>query len=818
MLRNYFTVAVRNLLGHKVYSAINISGLAIGTACVILIGLYVHSEVSFDSQHSKADRIYRVMRKTLSAGASPTYSERTNGGLAVALKEEFPEVEQTVRVHNEWVLIWIRRGERVFSQKLCVADAHFLEVFDFSLAPGTSRAALEQPYSIMLTQQMARKYFGYQDPMGQTLRVEDRRFEADYTVVGVLDDIPESSSLRFDFLIAPPSRSEPEVRWTEWAHKVSWRPLVVYVLLRDQADVERLQQQLPGFTVRHIGEEDARYISYDLQPLKRIYLHSDRDYPNRLEDPSFVYGDINQVRILSAAAVFILLIACINFMNLATARSARRAMEVGIRKASGANRGQLIGQFLGESLLFSFLALLIALVAAQLCLPALNGVTGKQLVLFGAPGIVVLLLGAGGALAVGVLAGSYPAFFLSSFHPADVLKGTRAQRTEMVWVRKGMVIFQFAASVGLISGTTVVFDQLQYVRDKDLGFDKSSVLQLPIYWRSSALHIPGKRRLSEDYSRVKAAFLDHPGVEAVAASRFEVGTYASLGTFIAEGSTAEWPMRVHGIDEDFLPFFGITLVAGRNFPRSYVEREWNADVEPMYILNETAVRRLGWDEPVGKTFGGKGWRPGRVIGVVKDFHVRTLRDEIEPVVLTARRGSLKYVYARIAPQDREGTMRHLAATWQRFLPERPFEFAALESQIDQECYLSEIKLSRVFATFAVLAITVACLGLFGLATLMAERRRREIGTRKALGATVSQIVGLVSKDFVQLVILANLIAWPVAYFWMRQWLHDFAYRIDLSIWPFLGGSVAALLIAAGTISYQSLRAANTDPVKALRQA
>ena len=798
MFRNYLTVAVRNLLRHKVYSLINILGLAIGLTCCILILLYVQDDLSYDRHHEKADRIYRVIREIHMKGTDPSYSVGTLGPLAAALQDDFPEIQHAVRAHNRGT--WISYGDKGFFQSHRVADASILDVFTLPLIKGDPQTVLKDPYSILLTEQMAQKYFGDEGAIGKVVNVEDKYFGGDYTITGILQDIPRNSHFYFDCLSSTVTPSSfMQDTWVIW-HQASYRPVQTYLLLHEGHAPAELERKFPDFVERHMGAEVRAHMTYSLQPLTRIYLYSNVDYGIPW------YGGITYVYLFSSIAFFILLIACINFMNLATARSANRAQEVGMRKVVGTHRVQLIGQFLGESILLSFLALLLAVVLVGLVLPAFNDLAGKPLSLnMDNSGLMLLGLPVIGLL-VGLLAGSYPAFLLSAFQPVEVLKGTLKIGSKSTWLRRGLVVFQFSISIFLIIGTMIVYNQMEYIRNRKMGFAKEQIVVMNILWQDQSL--------IQRYEIVKNEFLQHPNVLKATASLSLIGIWGSYDTFRLEDAPGEeWRMLTLVVDEDFLETYEMKLIAGRNLPEGTV-----SDSSQAFILNETAVKKLGWTDPIGKPLEletNKGIFRGNVIGVVKDFHTASLREEIAPTVLYKYQPLFRWISLKISSDNIPATMDFLKKKWKRLIPQRPFRSSFLDDDLDG-MYRTEMRLSQIFRIFSLLAIFIACLGLLGLTSFTTQQRTKEIGIRKVLGASVSSIVLLLSKEFVKLVAVANIIAWPVAYYIMKNWLQDFAYRIDIGIETFVLGGVLALLIALITVGYQAVKAATANPVDALR--
>ena len=804
MFKNYLTVAVRNLLRHKGYSTINILGLAIGMASCILIMLYIQHELSYDRHHEKADQIYRVIRKNHMEGKSPEFSTGTLGPLGPALRSDFPEIQNVVRMYGRPSRI--SYGDRGFFQYVIVADASILDVFNLPLAKGDRKTALKDPYSILMTERMARKYFGEGDPIGKVLTLEDKVYiGGEYTVTGILKDIPQSSHFGFDFLSSTITPfQEMQSAWNEWRlNPSSYRPVRTYLLLPEKYDHTELERKLPDFVSSVMGPEVREYTTYDLQPLTRIYLYSKVDYGMRWG------GDIASIYIFSGIAFFILLIACINFMNLATARSINRAREVGMRKVVGAHRFQLIRQFLGESIFLSLLALLLALLLIELALPEFNAFTRKELSLNPESNVFILIGLLSVVLFVGVLAGSYPAFFLSAFRPIDTLKGTLKAGSQSAWFRKGLVVFQFFISIALIIGTIIVFNQLQYIQNKNLGFDKEQIVVMKIFWYD--------RSLIDRYETVKEAFLQHPNVLKVAASLQRIGTgRAPRKVLRLRGTGGETrQMNMLSVDEDFLDVFNLKLVKGRTLSQNAAR---GTALE--FILNETAVKQLGWSDPLGKELEWLHQETpdpviGTVVGVVEDFHIGSLHEGIGPVFICKWQPWFRVISLKIHPENIPETMGFIEDTWKKFLPKAEFEFAFLDEWIGW-MYRTEMRLGKIFNICSLLSIFVACLGLFGLVSFTAEQRTKEIGIRKVLGASVSNIVMLLSKDFLKPVVIGNLIALPIAYYATSKWLQNFVYRIDLGAEPFVLGGTVALLIALLTIGRQAFKAATVNPTDALR--
>ncbi len=789
MFRSYLIATLRTLLKNRGLTAINILGLAIGMASVILIALYIQYEFSYDRHHANATRIYRVFR-SVSMENTTSVSPRASGALAPALKRDFPEVQEAIR--TQLLTSWVKTDDHFFQQEVCVADQEIFNVFTIPFVTGDLGTALTQPGSMVLTESMARKFFQNQDPIGKVLQVDHQELSGmgTYFVTGIVRDFPPNSTFYFDCLTATPRGALADM-WSIWQPTGAYRPFFTYLLLPEGYDHRALEQKLPDLIARYMGDEVHQTIRYILQPLTRVHLYTHPDLGLQFRD----HGDIKQVYAFGLVAGFILVLACVNFMNLSTARSSTRAREVGLRKVVGASRQQLIQQFLGESVLVALVAMIVALALVELILPWFNSFIQRDLILYSRENLWWLVGLIGFGLGVGVIAGSYPAFVLSSFLPTQVMKGDWIPGSKHVGLRKALVIFQFAISIAFITGTVVVQEQLTYIRNKDLGFDKELVVGIPIFIYSRQLHHGGKEDLRRRIPTVKQAFMAHPNILKATATRFPQGGSHTTDTFRADD--ADWQMGLFDIDRDFLDFFNIELAAGRlaleppKLPekiksfeewqeyekkvRAYREKGW-----PL-ILNETAAQHIGWDDPIGKRFKEKNGPEGYVVGVMKDFHVQTLHNAIRPVVFRFFTGGAKYLYLKLGTQNIPETLGFIEKTWHEFLPQIPFTFWFLNDDLTRVRYENEIRTGNALTVFSGLTIFVACLGLFGLISFRAEQKTKEIGIRKVLGASVFSIFGLLSKEFVKLVIVACVIASPIAYLFASRWLQDFAYHIDLHL-------------------------------------
>ena len=792
MLRSYLITATRNLVKHQFYAIINVLGLAIGMTCCLLIFLYVKHELSYDSFHTKKDRIYRVVTDIKTP--TETLNEKlTSAPMAAYMKTDFPEVEEMVRLDNSGFLI--QRGEQTFQEdEAMLADSTFFNVFSFDLLQGNPRIALKAPFSIVLTEDAVKKYFGDEDPMGQTLRLDN---EYDCTVTGVMQNVPENSNFTFEVLLSLSSRYE--VVYTEGAENWGSFGNESYVLLTEQANPAALESKLPAFLDKYISNQDRNegmnYYLF-LEPLSDIYF-SDRGAPKT--------GNLTNIKIFSVIAIFILLIACINFMNLATARATERAKEVGIRKVVGAIRRQLIGQFLCESLLLSLLAFALALLASELLLPAFNQLAGKTVATSIFQDTYYLPLFLSVALVVGLLAGIYPALVLSGFKSVAILKGRFSSSRRGVVLRKALVVAQFAISIILIAGTAVVYTQLNYMRSQALGFKKERML---------VIDFRGDGAVQEKIETVKQQLGSYPNVQSVSASSSVPGqgnNHAFSEIENPAGDMQASNVNLFYVDHDFLEQYEMPLAAGRAFSRDFA-----TDTSAL-IVNEALVKSYGYASPeeiIGKRFLQWGVE-GQIVGVVKDYHFRTLQQAIEPMTIRLEPTRVRFISLNLATGDLANTVSALEQQWQTLAPQRPFNYFFLDEAFDQQ-YRAEVRFGQLFIYFAGLAIFIACLGLLGLISYTIVQRTQEIGIRKVLGATESSIVRLLSQDFLVLVLVAFVIASPIAWYALQRWLEGFAYRVAISWWIFALAGLLATFIAMLTVSFQSVKAATANPVDSLR--
>lgn len=803
MLRNYLKIAWRNLMLRKAYTTINILGLAIGLASCLLIVLFVQDELSYDQYHSKANRTYRMVIDGMLAGKK-IQNAYNSAPAGPALIREIPGIETATRMVSRGTFI-VKKGTESFKEERVIfADSNFFDVFSIPLLKGNPKTILKEPRTLVITETIANKYFGDADPIGKTLILGEKDV---YRITGLCKDVPSNTHFHYDMFAS--------INGEQLGDKWLSSGALTYMVLRKGYSIEKLNATMPAIIEKYIGPEIHEFLGISLaefrkrgdnlafvfQPITEIHLKS------HLDGEIEVNSDIKYVYIFSAIALFILLIACINFMNLSTAGSANRAKEVGIRKVLGSVQGQLIGQFLSESILVTFMALLIALVVVILALPYFNQLSGKGFeagILVKGVMIPCILLA---CLFIGLMAGSYPAFFLSAFKPVSVLKGKISAGFKSSWLRSTLVTTQFVVSIGMIIGTIVVYQQLNYIQNKKVGFDKEQILVL------HDTYVLGKqintfkneiKQLSQVANATMAGYIP-AGASNYGADGFE----------LANGSDhpVTYRDKTYNIDDDYLPTLGIKLMAGRNF-----SRDVRADTAAI-LINEAAAREFGFKNPIGQRLSTLGTgdpsskRIYTVIGVVKDFHFESIHNHIAPLVMYY--GADTYQMAiRVRTSDIPGLLTILEQKW-KTQSDNPFAYSFLNDRFNKT-YLAEQRTGQLFSIFATLTIIISCLGLFGLAMFTAQQRTKEIGVRKVLGASVASIIVLLSRDFVKLILIAILIVSPIAWYVMNQWLQDFAYRVELSWWIFVLAGLLAIAVALLTVSFQSIKAALMNPIKSLR--
>jgi putative ABC transport system permease protein len=797
MIKNYLKVALRNLFKHKGYAFINILGLAVGIAASVLIFLYITNEMSYDKFHEKADRTYRITADWSNKGDSRIHQLGTPFILAQTIQEKYPQVESITQISGPLGDVIIRYRDTAFKEtEVFCAEPSFFDVFSFPLLKGNPETSLRDPNMLVMTQSLAKKYFGDEDPLGKTVEMQAFGEKLFFQVTGVMEDIPQNSHFWFDMLISMKTvYPEPNMGWT-------WNNYTTYVTLQEGVTQSLMEEKLVEIDKVYFegGREHISWI-WTLEPITRIHLHSDLVTGNQ---PN---GSMAYVRLFTIVAVLILLIAGINFVNLATARSTRRAKEVGLRKVVGSLRRQLIQQFLGESVLMSLIALFFAVILIQAALPFYRNLTGKILALsyFGNPFVIPGLLGL--ALGVGILAGLYPAFFLSSFKLTHVLKGSplTSRGRGALFLRNGLVVFQFAMSVLLIIGSLVIFQQLEYIKNQRLGFDKEHVV---VIHNADTL---GSQL--EAYTKQLKQQSDVLGVTAVRSIPGHGTPNWGIGV---EGIERQRPMNMNFMtcDQDFADVLNIKMLEGR-----FMSRDFPNDVNAV-VINKKAAEYFGIEDPVGKKL--RIWWTRKdltIIGIIDNFHFESLHSNVRsmgyllPEAIDSTRKP--YLLVKISSQVTSDVLSNLRKTWDSMSAGLPFEFTFLDDKVNS-LYQNDNRAGRIVTLFSCLAIFVSCLGLFGLAAFVAEQRTKEIGVRKVLGAPLSNIMWLLTGQFVKWVIVANLIAWPVGYWIMNRWLQEFAFRASLSIWIFLISGLAALSIAALTVSSQVIKAALANPAESLK--
>ncbi len=805
MWKNYFKIASRNLLKKKVYSFINIVGLGVGMACCVLIFMFVQDELSYDNYHEKGDRIYRVTHGTKSPEGKTEGSEAFpfwvwgNAPVGPALQLDFPEVEKVVQFSGRADILFTVGDNTQQEDGVFFMDSTVFDVFSWELTEGDPKTALVAPFSVVLTESAARKYFGDQDALGNTIKGSEsagRSNAGDYTVTGVMKDLPSNSHFKFNTLLSLSTfkQSRPEI-FDAWGYVDTY----TYFLVNEQFEWALFEAKIPDFIGRRNGDNENNY-TIGIEPLKDVYLRTTAQ-----RQPGET-GSLPNIYVFSIIGLFILIIAMINFMNLSTARSMERAKEVGIRKSIGADRSSLIYQFLGESMIIVVLAALVGIILTSLALPMMNDMTGKifdisRVVNWQTIPFFLIIM-----LVIGVLAGSYPALILSGFKPVMILKGINKSDARGVNLRKGLVVFQFSLSIALIAGTIIVYSQMSHLLDQDMGFDKEHMLVLDYNYDEKVNFVS---------SALKSELESNPDILSAAFSRSVPGGYFPHAYTQLENSDGELKGEAQAafqVGLDFINHFDLELVAGRSYSRDYP-----SDSTSALVINEAAARQYGYANPadaVGKKFDQWG-RAGEVIGVVKDFNYISLHQAVEPLTLPFEAFASRYLSLKVKGEELPKTIGSIEQIWKELAPHRPFIYSFLEEDFNKQ-YESDFRFRKIFTTFSVLAIFIACLGLLGLATYTAEQRTKEIGIRKVMGADVSSIVGLLSKDFIKLVFVAILIATPISWYAMNKWLEGFAYQAPIHWWIFLIAGSFAVVIALLTISFQSIKAALMNPVKSLK--
>lgn len=797
MIKNYIKIAIRNIRRNKVYSTISVFGLAIGITGATLLYLYVNDELSYDRFHEKSDRIYRIIEISENADQGTRYFGQTAPVLGATLEETYPEIQDMVRVYRpvgHIDMLW--RGERIHERNYLLADPGFFQVFDFEFLMGDEENPLAEPNSVIISERIADRLFGDENPIGQDLPLNNI---TPVTVTGVVKNVPDNSHLQFDYVI---SRENTAIDWDQYLNDWSEYGAYTYLLLDPSTNVQQFEDKLDTFIQNQQKENpDAR--NFYLQPLADIYFNS-ADIEFGVEHS---HGNIFYITIFSAIGVFLLLIAGINYMNLATALSARRGREIGIRKAAGAERRQLVIQFLSESVVIALLACFISYFFIELSLPFFNELTGKEFLLNGETTWTILGLLLGIGLALGVLSGSYPAFYLALIRPIRVLKSKAESKGGNLALRKVLVVTQFALSVVLIIGTLAIYKQMNYIQSADLGYDSEQMLVVDI----------NHGNVRSRFEAMKQELETIPGVVSAATSSRVPGEQRTIEQVYTRSleSNSQDSVQAYfmSFDEDMVNQYDLKLVAGSNFTG-------NKGVDSLTVLiNEAAAEALNMDEPAGKFLDLSGANdPIKIAGVLEDFHFQSMHHEIAPLIVGYWANPIRvidYFSIKLGGNDLQATIERIKNVHEQFDPETAMEYRFLDQQINQK-YQAEIRAGHLFGIGGGVTIFIACMGLFGLAMLTTENRIREIGIRKVLGATVADILKLLTTDFVKLVLIAFVIAIPAGWVVMSSWLNNFAYRTELGIGVFVAAGILALSLSVVTISWQAVRAAFTNPVESLR--
>ncbi len=800
MFKNYLKIALRNIRKNKLYSFVNLSGLTIGLTACLLIGIYVGNELSYDKFHKNADRIARVTMEYQYSGKKTSIAV-TGTKVGPELKRSFPQVESYVRTFKS--SLSLAYGTKAFEEKnILYADTDFFQLFSFPLLRGNAADVLNGPQKMVITPAIAKKYFGNEDPIGKTLRINGGT--KDYEVTGIAAAAPLNSQVQYEIIISFASTNAFKTeKWSEANY-------VTYLLLQDKNQLTHLDAQLQPFMKKidrselRIPQDGTDYKTFHLEALTDVHLHS--SIKGGLE----AGGNMTYIYVLSIVAVLILLIACVNYTNLATAQSISRSTEIGIRKVMGAAKSQLLKQFLGESLAFTVMALLLAILTALLLLPMFNEITGKTFTIqqFTHPAFIITTLAL--TLLISLLAGAYPAFVLSNTKLANILKSGLRISTSGGGLRKSLITFQFVIAIFLVTGTLIIINQVAYIQNKKLGYNREQVVVMPVDYKTKA-----------GYELLKEAIRNTPNVISVTGA-YEDPTSIGWGDGIeAEDGTGKKQLALNAapVDLDYLQTMGMELVTGRDFIKSDFATQDTSNgynnYRSTYILNEKAVKELGWtpENAIGKIVS-RGTR-GPVVGVIKDFHFQSLHTPIGPLLLFLDSSSVMQLFVKIKATNVAATLTSLENIWQARVAHRPFDYHFMDDDFNA-LYKAEVRTANLFSLFAGLAITLACLGLFALAAFTTIQRTKEIGIRKILGATISHIILLVSRQFLSLVILALLIAIPLAWWAGNSWLQNFAYRTTIGWWIFGAAGLLAILIALLTVSYHAVRASLANPVKSLR--
>lgn len=794
MLKHYWKISVRNLMKNKIFTGINLLGLSAGLTCCLLMALFIKNETSYDGFQAKGDRIVRVIME-YSFGGAIGKGNFTSTKVAPSFRKNFPEVEEGVRMDQ--VNMIVKYEDKLFNEsRFLYSDSTFFRIFSFPLLEGNPLEALSGTGKVLVTKSTAARYFGKEDPIGKTIYIGSQGIP--FHVTGVMADCPSNSQINFDFLASFSSTGELQEE-TYWDANYT-----TYLLLKNPASIKPLQAKIPGFMKKEMPLPGGGYITYHLEPFKKIHLYSEYDAFEPNTSITYIY-------VAAAVALLILFIACFTYINLATARSMERAREVGIRKVTGAHKNQIFYQFIGESILLASLAAAISLGAAILLLPAFNHLASKEILpsAFLSPFTFIFLLSV--ILFVSLLGGSYPALILASFRPVKVLKGAFKNTGQAIWLRKSLLVFQFIISVVLMVTTVIMQTQLQYIRHKKLGYDRDHIVVLPM-----------DEKMQNNMATIKTEFTSNPGILSVSRAAWTPTNIKSGYNMRSASMPEETQIIVNAnrVDEDFVKTTGLEILSGTDFTKQDIH-DVSDSVDQKnkiyhFILNETATRALGWTarDAVGKKMFLGNDRGGYVKGVVKDFHYTSLHSPIGAMVLFNETRS-RVLLVRVAGNDLNHYISFLESKWKSLIPYRPFEYHFLVDEYNA-LYQSEFREGKLLGIFSSIAILLAAIGLFGLASYSTHQRIKEIGVRKVLGATLPNIIGLLSKDFFKLIVFATVIAFPVAWWMMNKWLQDFVYRVNISVWVFIIVFIATISIALLTVSMQAIKVGLANPIKSLR--
>ncbi|MFZ2907066.1 MAG: ABC transporter permease [Cyclobacteriaceae bacterium] len=796
MFKNLFKIAIRNILKDKTYSAINILGLTIGITCSLFLFMYILDELSYDRYHKNAENIYRVVSHVKEPDNEFTWAF-AQAPLGVELRDNYPEVENAVRFFRTGRQLYKNGDKQFYEQDFLLTDSTVFDMFSYEFVKGDPETALDMPFSIVISETIAKKYFGEADALGQALQNQQNE---DFKITGVIRDVPANSHFRFDGLISKNSRPQLQGGWGGFG-------TFTYIQLPTGYDLAKMQVSLDTIVRQRVNplfEPIGIRVKYELQRITDIHLYS------KIQDEAEAGGDISYIYIFGAVAVFMLIIASINYMNLATARSVNRAKEVGIRKVMGSQRIQLMAQFVTESVVMTLTSLALSLVLIYALLPVFNEIASKQLPFSFITQPVILLGLLSIVLFIGIVGGSYPAFYLSGFNPVSVLKGKLASKGGNALFRKVLVVLQFGISIFMLISTLVVYDQLQYIRNKDLGFDKEQVIRLNL----------GGRVLQQQAPVFAEKLKLNPAVASVGFGGNSPGENIGKALFKVEdkdGKLVDRGVDLFSAEYDFVKTLGMEIVQGRDFSRDIA-----SDTTDAVLVNESMVKRMAWEDPIGKKFILEGAGPNNtnlerhVVGVIKDYHQNSLYDVIEPLMILMSTQN-RYAFIRTAEGDVRQSLSSIEKTWKEVYPNNPFEYDFLDQDFNSQ-YQADEKRSIIFTTFSGLTVVIACLGLLGLSAFTTEQRTKEIGIRKVIGASVGGLVTLISREFFLLVGIGTIIALPFAWYITNKWLQNFAYRIELEgEWPtFILSALLAFAITFLTVGYHVFRTAVANPVKSLR--